>query len=252
MALVVEKLDKDYDGYKVVEGISFSVQPNEFVCVTGPSGCGKTTLLKILAGLIPVSSGKITQGAISSLMSLETGFVFQEGALFPWLTVENNVAFGLKLRGVRRDIQNSEVERVLSLVGLSEFAGFYPRQLSGGMKLRAALARALVCRPKILLMDEPFAALDSYTRQRMQQELLDMWEQEKTTIMMVTHNIEEALYLGTRLLVLSEKPTKIKADLAIPLPRPRNRAGEDFNRIRGKILELMSEPSRNRCLSLKK
>jgi NitT/TauT family transport system ATP-binding protein len=241
MALVVDALEKKFNGSTVFEGLSFSVLPGEFVCLTGPSGCGKTTLLKILAGLIPCSSGKVSQWGAFPLNSADIGFVFQEGALFPWLTVANNVAFGLELRGTQEAVRNSEVKRVLKMMGLTDFSELYPRQLSGGMKLRAALARALVYRPKVLFMDEPLAALDFRTRNKMQRELLDVWTQEKTTILMVTHNIDEAVYLGTRVIVLSDPPAKIKADFAIELPRPRNRTADDFNRIRRTILKLLGE-----------
>jgi NitT/TauT family transport system ATP-binding protein len=243
MAFVVEALENEYNGSKVLSGISFSVQQEEFVCITGPSGCGKTTLLKILAGLIPFSKGRVVQEGTHAQSSLDVGFVFQEGALFPWLTVEKNVAFGLEIKGVPKSVRSDEVQRVLNLVDLADFARLYPRQLSGGMKLRVALARALVYRPRILLMDEPFAALDFRTRHKMQKELLDVWAQEKTTILMVTHNIDEAVWLGTRVIVLSERPARIKADLAIQLPRPRKRTGEDFNCIRRTILELLGESS---------
>jgi NitT/TauT family transport system ATP-binding protein len=223
---------------KVLDGISFSADSNEFVCLLGPSGCGKSTLLKMAAGLEQATSGTVSLDGESVKAPRDgCGMVFQDYALLPWLTVERNVAFGLELQAFGRNAIRESVARLIHLVGLSGFERSLPSQLSGGMRQRVALARSLALSPKVLLMDEPFGALDSFTRMEMQEELIKLWRSRPFTVLFVTHDIEEAVYLADRIVVMTPRPGRVKTIVSVPLERPRQRTGEDFTAIRNYLLE---------------
>lgn len=235
---VSKVFDVDGKTMEVLRDISMSVDEGEFICFIGPSGCGKTTLLRIIAGLEHPSSGSVLlDGAPIKGPGPERGMVFQEYSLFPWRTVLDNVAFGPEIRGVSKEERYRIAREYLKMVGLERFESRYPHELSGGMKQRVAIARALVNNPKALLMDEPFGALDAQTRNVMQSELLRIWEQEKKTIIFVTHSVDEAIYLGDRIVVFSARPGRVKEIIEIDLPRPRKRTSLEVNRIRDEILQ---------------
>jgi sulfonate transport system ATP-binding protein len=215
-----------------LRNIVLTIEPGEFVCVVGGSGCGKTTLLRIVAGLETDYEGVVSlDGRKVIRPGLDRGVVFQEHRLLSWLTVHDNVAFGLASLG-SKDLplpeRKTKIRHYINLVGLNEFEYEYPHQLSGGMSQRVAIARALVGRPQVLLLDEPFASLDALTRMRMQQEILRIWEAEQTTVVLVTHDIEEAVYLADRVVVMSSQPGTITRILPIHLPRPRDRTDGEF------------------------
>jgi NitT/TauT family transport system ATP-binding protein len=235
--------------YQVGEGeivalaaTSLTIGEGEFVCLLGPSGCGKSTLLKIVAGLIPASGGSVLiNGRPVAGPGPDRAVVFQDYALFPWMTVTDNVEFGLAARGVAAARRRQVSGELLRVVGLGDFAEKYPHHLSGGMKQRVSIARALAVDPVLLLMDEPFGALDAQTRYVMQQELLRIWRAYRKTVLFVTHSIEEALYLGDRVLIMTARPGRIKADLRVSQARPRDVAGDEFTRLRKQSLDLLSE-----------
>ncbi|WP_250469595.1 MULTISPECIES: ABC transporter ATP-binding protein [unclassified Caballeronia] len=207
----------------VLDNFDLSVREGEFLAVLGPSGCGKSTFLSILAGLVPQTAGEITvDGEPVSAARQKLGVVFQGYALFPWRTVRKNVETGLEIRGVKAVQRRSEAERFLRLVGLLDFADHYPHQLSGGMRQRVAIARVLAYGPEILLMDEPFGALDAQTRESLQQELLAIWEQSAKTVVFVTHSIDEAIFLADRVAIMGRGPGRVKEIIDIDLPRPRD------------------------------
>ena len=241
MVLMVKDVCKEIGGQEILAGISFNLQQGDFVCLTGPSGCGKTTLLRLVAGLIDPSAGRICLNGSLAGTGLDSGYVFQEGALFPWLTVAQNVAFGLNLRGVSAEKTKERVHDALELVELQGFENYYPKELSGGMRMRVALARVLVYQPKLILMDEPFAALDSRTRNKLQSDMVALWQRLKPTILMVTHNIDEAVYLSNKIIVLSGRPGKIIEEIDVPMARPRERTDRSFGLIRKHILSLLGE-----------
>jgi NitT/TauT family transport system ATP-binding protein len=207
---------------KVLDAITVSVKDGEFVCIVGASGCGKTTFIRAIAGLLTAEEGSIRiDGNPVSRPGPDRGFVFQSDALLPWRTVLQNVLFGVEMRG-RRGAETMELgESLLRLVGLADFRNHYPNELSGGMRQRINLARALAIDPQVLLMDEPFAALDAQTREIMQRELLKIWAQRRKTVLFITHQIDEAVYLADRVLVFSFSPGRLTADIAIPFARPR-------------------------------
>jgi NitT/TauT family transport system ATP-binding protein len=226
--LVVRNLCKAFRSQRgqgqiqVFDGISFDVRPSEFISLVGPSGCGKTTFLRILDGLIPYDSGEILLDDKSVIEpAIDKGFVFQDASLLPWRTVTDNVILGLELHGANKREAREKAKDYLALVGLKGFEHHYPHELSGGMRQRVNLARALIVNPEILLMDEPFASLDAQTREIMQAELLKMWRQTRKTVIFVTHQIEEAIFLADRVVVFSARPTKIREIVRIDLPRPR-------------------------------
>jgi len=222
-----------YGSLVVHERLKFSVAPNEFVCICGPSGCGKTTLLDYLAGILKPTRGTVLiDGTAADPKRHSISFVFQETSTFPWLTVFDNVATGLRIKGVPQDQIATKVREIIALVGLQGFETYYPHQISGGMKQRVAIARAFVTDADVILMDEPFVSLDQPTRERMQREVLDIWRRRLRTVIFVTHNIEEAVFLGDRILILSEKPSRIVADIAVPLKHPRDPLSTEFTRIR--------------------
>ena len=206
----------------VLDDINFCLYPREFVCLVGASGCGKSTLLNIVAGLVPPTSGRVlVDGQAVAGPGSDRGMVFQNYTLYPWLTVSQNIAFGLQLQGMPRVQQRERVNYYLNVVGLTQFANAYPKQLSGGMKQRVAIARALANEPKVLLMDEPFGALDAQTKEQMQQFLLELWEQTHTTVLMITHDVEEAIFLSQRIYVMSTHPGRIHEEVKIALPEHR-------------------------------
>jgi sulfonate transport system ATP-binding protein len=221
--------------------IQLSINSGEFVCVVGGSGCGKTTLLRIIAGLEADYEGAVfLDGKKLAGTGLDRGVVFQEHRLLSWLTVHDNVAFGVA--GLPRDERNRDVRHYLGLVGLDKFEHEYPHQLSGGMSQRVAIARALVGRPEVLLLDEPFASLDALTRMRMQQEILRIWEAERTTVVLVTHDIEEAVYLADRVVIMSPQPGTIRNVLPVRLLRPRERTDREFIRMRKSVHDELFAP----------
>jgi NitT/TauT family transport system ATP-binding protein/sulfonate transport system ATP-binding protein len=202
---------------------SLDVAANDFITILGPSGCGKSTLLRIVAGLDrPSAGGAVLNGAEIRGPGRDRGMVFQSYTLFPWLTVAQNIAFGLRERGVAPGQQSAVVARYLGAMGLEDFADHLPKQLSGGMQQRTAIARALANDPEILLMDEPFGALDNQTRGLMQELLLGIWERERKTVLFVTHDIEEAIFMASRVVVMTARPGRIKVDLPVDLPHPRD------------------------------
>jgi NitT/TauT family transport system ATP-binding protein len=207
-------------GVLALDGVELAVREGEFVCIVGPSGCGKTTLLRILAGLETASLGEVVVMRRDVGRPL-TSMIFQEASIFPWMTVRRNVGYGLEMRGVPRAERTRIADRFLELTGLARFADAYPHQLSGGMKQRVSVARAFANDPEILLMDEPFAALDEQTKIVLQQELLRLWTEARKTVVFITHSIDEALALGDRILVMSGRPGRIIADIPVPFPRPR-------------------------------
>ncbi len=215
--------DEDQVRLHVLTDIELHVKPGEFLVLLGPSGSGKSTLLRIMAGLIKPSSGEIKKTP-----NLKQGFVFQNFALFPWLSVIENAAFGLHMRGQRGLELTKRVGAEIERMGLKGFGNSFPRQLSGGMKQRVGIARALAVDPDILFLDEPFSALDSFTAKRLRVELLDLWQERKFTAVVVTHLIEEALQLGDRIVVLSQRPAKILGIIHNPLPRPRDVRSKEF------------------------
>jgi NitT/TauT family transport system ATP-binding protein len=223
--------------------IDLAIAPGEFLCIVGPSGCGKSTLLRILAGLDRQTSGSIEVDAAQ--WAVENAMVFQESGLFPWMSVEANVRFGLMTRGVPAALARERVEAALKLVGLTKFRNHYPHQLSGGMRQRSAIARAFVTDPGMLLMDEPFAALDAQNRTLLQAELVRIWEETGKTVIYVTHSIEEALLLGDRTVVMTALPGRIKQVIDVPFPHPRNlvtlMATPEFGRLRLDIWRVLEE-----------
>jgi sulfonate transport system ATP-binding protein len=221
----------------VLDGISFSMAAGELVALVGPSGCGKSTLLRLISGLDFPDAGELIVGEEKILgPSAERGLVFQDPNLFPWLTVRRNIEAGLVARGVLREYGH-EVSDFMRLVGLEAFASAYPHHLSGGMSQRVALARALINHPKVLLLDEPLGALDAFTRMRMQDEVLRLWENRRTTMLLVTHDIDEAIYMSDRILIMTPAPGRIDRTIDVDLSRPRDRTSESFLRLRSEILE---------------
>jgi NitT/TauT family transport system ATP-binding protein len=230
--------------------VSFDVGSREIVCIMGPSGCGKSTLLRIIGGLETADAGSIQGVSGSGGSGASAAMVFQDHALFPWLPVDENIAYGLRLsaRKMPEDEVQRRVTELLSLTHLGPFAHSPPHELSGGMKQRVAVARALAIRPSILLMDEPFSALDTFTRRELEDEILRIRRELKTTILMVTHNPEEAVYVADRIVVLSERPAVVSEILPVGLPHPRNPADPEFIRIREKLtLMVQGRPDRDVC-----
>jgi NitT/TauT family transport system ATP-binding protein len=228
---------------QALRGLNLDIQPGEFVSVLGPSGCGKSSLIGAIAGLTRVSSGEVRMDGCRVLApSSERGVVFQQPTLFPWQTVLDNVAFGLKMRGVAKAERQRAAREILAHVELDAFAAHYPEQLSGGMQQRVNLARVLLTRPRVLLMDEPFCALDAQARLNMQQMLLGLRQQFPMTVLFVTHDVDEAIFLSDRFVVLSERPGRILADVAVPLPRPRRHellTSRAFMELKRRALDLL-------------
>jgi NitT/TauT family transport system ATP-binding protein len=223
-AIAIDSATKSYGtGTVILDRISVNVARQEFVSIIGPSGCGKSTLLKLVAGLSPITSGKIAVDGMTPVNAREiVSFIFQDPTLLPWRTVRQNIVLGLELEGMARDRSKEKVDEVLHLVGLTNVADSFPRQLSGGMKMRVSIARALATRPQVLLLDEPFAALDEMTRDRINEDLLRLRAEQGWTALFVTHSVAEAVFLSTRILVLAPHPGRVAHDIPIDLPFPRN------------------------------
>ena len=227
--LKIDNVKKIYQTRKgemtALNGVNLDIKENEFICVVGPSGCGKSTLLNIIAGLDTPTSGAVyIDGKKIEGTGTERGVVFQQYALFPWLTVKKNVEFGLKLKGLSKEECDAIAMKYLKMVELEKFADSYPKELSGGMKQRVSIVRALSYDAPLLLMDEPFGALDALTRDHLNEELLKIWQKTKKTVIFVTHSIEEATFLSDRVLVMSARPGRVKEMVEIDLPRPRGEA----------------------------
>jgi ABC-type nitrate/sulfonate/bicarbonate transport system ATPase subunit len=226
-------------GAPALDAATLTVEAGELVSLVGPSGCGKSTLLRLIAGLDTPTGGDVVVGEdVITGPSAERGLVFQDPNLFPWLTVRGNIQAGLVARGVLGQ-KRAEVGEYMRLVGLEEFANAFPHHLSGGMAQRAALARALINHPKVLLLDEPLGALDAFTRMRMQDEVLRLWEARRTTMIFVTHDIDEAIYMSDRIVIMSPRPGRIEQIIPVALARPRDRSGAEFLALRSRILELL-------------
>ncbi len=244
MQIELKHVSKTYDvdgGRKhllALRDASLLVAAKEFICLLGPSGCGKSTILKMVAGLEDASEGEVTIDEQPVRAPRPgCGMVFQEYALFPWHTVEHNVAFGLELHGHDKSAIRKKVTQFICLVGLQGFEKALPRQLSGGMKQRVAIARVLAMAPEVLLMDEPFGALDSFTRMELQEELVSLWEQQRFTCLFVTHDIDEAVYLADRIVVMTPRPGSTKTVVTVPLSRPRKRSDPMLLEIRNHVLK---------------
>ncbi len=231
-----------------LEGLSLAIEDRSFVCLVGPSGCGKSTLLNLLAGFETPTGGRVLlDGHDVKGPAPDRGVVFQEAALFPWLTVLGNVSYGPQRRGIAKSVYTPAAMALLEKVGLTRFAESYPSELSGGMRQRAAIARALVNDPEVLLMDEPFGALDAQTRSMMQELLLAIWERDQRTVLFVTHDVEEAVFMADRVIVMSRAPGRIMADIAIDLPRPRSfevLTGPTFTAYKRDVLALVRQEAR--------
>ncbi|MGC4060756.1 MAG: ABC transporter ATP-binding protein [Aquabacterium sp.] len=251
VVLEVKGLGKTFQSHQgevtALRDINFKTHRREFVCVIGPSGCGKSTLIRILAGLESFTSGEVLlDGEPVQGPCRDRGMVFQGYTLFPWLTVKKNVMFGLEMNNAGRNEAEAQARQWLELVGLSKFAEAYPHQLSGGMKQRVAIARALANQPRILLMDEPFGALDAQTRARMQQHLLEIWKNIDITILFITHDLDEAIYLADRILVLKAHPGAVQELIEVPVPRPRSAmqlTSPEFQATKARLEALIHPPS---------
>ncbi len=231
----------EFDGtpLPVLEHVRLTVKPGEFVAILGPSGCGKSTLLRLVAGLEQPSQGRI-RGDADTIMRPDPSrvVVFQDPTLFPWRTVRDNVALGLEAQGLLKS-QSSRIDDALALVGLTAFAKAYPHQLSGGMAQRVALARALVNRPGLLILDEPLGKLDSLTRLSMQSEIVSLWQRDGFSVLMVTHDVEEALFMANRIIVMSDRPARVKAEIVVDRPYPRHRGDPHLAELRREVLGLL-------------
>ena len=247
-AKLIADVSHRFGTFLVLDRLRFSVKENEFLCICGPSGCGKTTLLDMLAGILTPSQGRILiDGKPVDPKRDNISFVFQEPSTFPWLTVWDNIATGLRIKRTPSDEIRRKVGEILALVGLHGFEKHYPHQISGGMKQRVAIARAFATDADVILMDEPFVSLDQPTRERMQREVLQIWEHRRRTVIFVTHNLEEAVFLGDRIIILSAKPARIVADVPVPIVRPRDPLAPEFTQLRAKCVgvlhQLQTSPS---------
>ena len=226
-------------GALALDDVSLSIGAGELVSIVGPSGCGKSTLLRMIAGLTGPTAGELAIGAETiTAPCADRGLVFQDPNLFPWLTVRRNIEVGLVAQGKLRE-KRAEVDEFMRLVGLEAFANSFPHHLSGGMAQRVSLARALINHPRVLLLDEPLGALDAFTRMRMQDEVLRLWQTHGTTMLFVTHDIDEAIYMSDRIVIMTQRPGKIEQIIPVDLDRPRDRSSPEFLRLRGDILETL-------------
>jgi NitT/TauT family transport system ATP-binding protein len=244
--ILIDKVSKVFetDGRRMValENIALEIPRGQFVCLLGPSGCGKSTLLNAIAGFAPPTGGRVVaDGAPVTGPGPERGMVFQEYALFPWMTVEQNVGFGLEIKGQPRAQIAARVAELLKLLSLEDFGKRYPKDLSGGMRQRVAIARVLALDSPIMLMDEPFGALDALTRRNLQDELLRIWAELKKTVIFVTHSIEEAIYLADRIVVMTYRPGTVKRDILVELPRMRDPSSPEFNALKRELGQLVME-----------
>jgi len=230
-------IDDDGNTVEALRDFNLQVRQGEFISIIGSSGCGKTTLLRLVAGLDKPESGELVLNGVKiAEPAPERGYVFQQGSLFPWLTVEKNIASGLKARGVYKE-NREEVARYIELIGLKGFEKSFPYQISGGMAQRVAIARALINNPAVLLLDEPMGALDSFTRADIQDKLLELWKRTKNTFILVTHDIDEAIYLSSRIVIMTPRPGRIKEIVDVKMAHPRHRGSVEFLSIRKDILE---------------
>jgi NitT/TauT family transport system ATP-binding protein len=253
--VTVANLDMRYrapDGeVNAVENVSFDVAQGEFVALLGPSGCGKSTILNIVAGLLDKTSGRVVldQDEVRyGYVNRKVGYVFQRDTVFPWRTVEANIGYGLEIAGVPKSERQEKVKRTIEVAGLAGFDKSFPRMLSGGMRQRVALMRTLIMEPEILLMDEPFGALDTHTKLEMHKTLLEIWERERQTVLFVTHDLGEALTLSSRIILLSARPGRLKEDFEVPFPRPRDavllRETQEFSRLYSHIWHSLGQEFR--------
>ncbi|WP_343247128.1 ABC transporter ATP-binding protein [Diplocloster hominis] len=233
-------LTKKFGDLLVLDNMNFEVEAGELLCVVGPTGCGKTTFLNSLTNLYQITSGQILiDDEPVDLKKHNVSYIFQENSTMPWLTVEENIRFGLDIKKVGDQEKKERVEEFMEIVGLTPYRKFFPRQLSASMLQRVSIARAFATKPNLLLMDEPYAQLDIELRYKLEDELIKLWEATGTTVMFITHNIEEAVYLGRKILILTNKPTTVKTFLDNPLPRPRDIAGEEFVKLRNQVTDLI-------------
>ena len=238
--VVVKNLTKKFGDLLVLDDLSFHVRKNEFLCIVGPTGCGKTTFLNSLSRLYDVTSGEILiNGEAVDLKRHNIAYIFQEYSNMPWLTIRQNVEFGLRIKHMPEDYIKEQTEYFLDMVGLTKFQEYYPRQLSASMLQRASIARAFAVRPEVLLMDEPYGQLDVELRFKLEDELIKLWKKTGTTVLFITHNIEEAVYLSQKIMVLTNKPTSVKTVLDNPLPLPRDVVSEEFVELRNKVTDLI-------------
>ncbi len=238
--VVVENLTKKYGDLLVLDDISFSVKKGEFLVIVGPTGCGKTTFLNSMTKIIGTNSGQILiDGETVDPTKHHLAYILQEYSTMPWLTVEQNIAYGLKIKGADKNTIKRQVDEVIDIVSLGEFRNYYPSELSASMLQRVVIARAFATEPELLLMDEPYGQLDLNLKYKLEDELIKLWEKTGTTIIFITHNIEEAVYLSDRILVLTNKPTSVKAEIQNELPRPRKVADADFVDLRNKVTDLI-------------
>ena len=238
--IVVENLTKKFDELLVLDNINFSVRPGELLSIVGPTGCGKTTFMNTLAKLTPATDGSIRiRGEEADPGKHNIAYVFQEATSLPWRTVRDNIAFGMQLKKLPKPELEKRLDEILEMVGLADCAHLYPNQISASMEQRLSVARAFATQPDLLLMDEPYGQLDVKLRYYLEDELVRLWQKLKITVVFVTHNIEEAVYVAERILVLTNKPTKIKAEIPVDLPRPRNLIDPKFVELRKQVTELI-------------
>lgn len=236
----VNHLTKKFGDLLVLDDISFDVKKGEFLCIVGPTGCGKTTFLNSLTKLYDITAGEIlVNGEPVDLKRHNIAYIFQEYSTFPWLKVEENIQYGLRIKELPEEEVRKRADEVIGMVGLEEYRNYYPDQLSASMLQRVVIARAFAVQPELLIMDEPYGQLDVSLRFRLEDELIRLWRETKTTVIFITHNIEEAVYLSERILVLTNKPTKIKKELQNNLPRPRNVTSPEFVEIRNHVTDLI-------------
>lgn len=236
----VRNLTKKFGDLLVLDDISFQVEPGEFLCIVGPTGCGKTTFLNSLTGLYDITSGEmLIDSEPIDLRKHNVAYIFQEYSTMPWLNIEENIAYGLDIKGVSEVEKRERIEEVIQMVGLEKFRTYYPKQMSASMLQRVVIARAFVTRPELLLMDEPYGQLDLMLKYKLEDELLKLWQKTQTTVIFITHNIEEAVYLSDRIMVLSNKPTKIKTVIENRLSRPRKVTDREFIELRNEVTELI-------------
>jgi len=235
-----ETFTKCFGDLVVLDDINLNVYENEFLCIVGPTGCGKTTLANLVCGLIPPTKGKITiDGSEVNPKKHNISFVFQESACFPWRTVKENIELSLEIKRVSKKEIDDRVNEVINLLGLRGFENAYPNQISGGMRQRVDIARAFCSDTDLMLMDEPFCQNDEKTRFHLLNQLVKLWERKKRTVIFVTHNLEEAVFLGQRIVVFTQKPTRVRAEIEVNLPRPRDVSALEFVEIREKVTELV-------------
>lgn len=236
----VNNLTKCFGDLKVLDNISFKVKKGDFLCIVGPTGCGKTTFLNSLTKLYDITAGEIlVNGEKVDLKKHNIAYIMQEYSTMPWLKVEENIRFGLEIKGFSKEEADARVEEVVKMVGLEKYRDYYPKQLSASMLQRVVIARAFAVKPDLLLMDEPYGQLDIELRYRLEDELIKLWQMTGTTVIFITHNIEEAVYLGEKIMVLTNKPTTVKTEIDNTLPRPRDIADENFVELRNRVTDLI-------------